>query len=568
MNPHLFAEKHLGEYKTKNNEIVTKYCPFCEGGQNHDKYTFAMTLRDGAYNCKRGTCDAKGSFTDLLRHYGEPVGTNLERTKKPVEYTPPQTTIDPAKKKVEDYLRKRRFTKETWEARGVGEVNGNIAFPYFENGELVMVKYRKPEKYTGKGQKAWRDPGGKPVFWGMDNCNPQYPLIIVEGEMDALALDECGIDNVVSVPSGNKDLTCVEICWDWLEQFDQVVIWPDNDDPGKEMLNNLIKRLGAWRCWVVEADAKDANEALYLYGKDEVIRILHTAKEVPVSGLVRLAEVGDFDPLQSERIKSSVQAVNNIIGGYMLGLLSVWTGINGSGKSTFLGQEMLSAIDQGYKVCVYSGELPAPMFRYWVDLQAAGPSNLNARFDQIKETDVYSPKKEVVEYIRRWYYDDFFLYDSFGGAGEDSIWEIFEYAYRRYGCKVFLIDNLMTVVLGGNEKDFYRRQSDFVGKAKSFAHHWGVHVHLVAHPRKSEGRLGKMDVMGSGDITNRADNVLSTHRCDEEERAEYQSDGILDLFKDRLNGVQDTAVTLQFDRKSKRFYRDVTEKMRKFGWEV
>jgi len=77
------------------------------------------------------------------------------------------------------------------------------------------MKFRQPEKYTGNGQKAWREKGGKAVFWGMDECDPKKPLIICEGEFDALALDEAGLENVVSVPSGAEDLTCIASCWDW-----------------------------------------------------------------------------------------------------------------------------------------------------------------------------------------------------------------------------------------------------------------------------------------------------------------------------------------------------------------
>lgn len=568
MKPIEYAEKYLGEFKIRGAEIVPKYCPFCLGGRSHDQNTFALNMEKETYNCQRGSCNVTGHFSELLREKGEHVEKrNMEYSKPKKEYKPQNVSVSPAKDKVEEYLRKRGFSKETWEARGVGEKAGVIVFPYYEDGELVLVKYRRPEKFNGKGQKAWREEGGKPVFWGMDECNPEYPLIIVEGEFDALALDEVGAKNVVSVPSGNKDLECVNLCWDWLNQFNKVVIWPDSDDAGQEMANNLIQRIGAWRCWLIETDYKDANEALYKAGKEGVIEILNSAREVPISGLIRLSQVKHFDPADAEKIQSSIAPINMYLSGYMMGLLTVVTGINGSGKSTFYGQELLNAIDQGYRVCAYSGELPAPMFRFWIDLQAAGPRHLEARYDDRRGEEIYKPKKEVIQRIRDWYNDSFFLHDSFGGVNEDRLLEVFEYAFRRYNCKLFLVDNLMTTNLDSNERDFYRRQSNFVGKLKEFAHTNGTHVVLVAHPRKTEGRLTKMDIMGSGDITNRPDNVFGVHRFNDEEKFRQNADGVIDVFKNRIFGKQDIEIFTMFDEKCKRFYVSDREAVDKdYGW--
>ena len=338
MNPIEFAHKYFKDFRQKGSEIVPLYCPFCNGGQRHDKYTFALNVDKLTYNCKRGSCGVSGTFNQLLREFGET--TKRQRFEyRPAEkkYILPKTKIKTPAAKVEEYLKKRGISGGTCEQWGVGESGGNIAFPYYENGKLVLVKFRKPEKYDGKGQKAWREEGGKAVFWGMDNCKPDAPLIIVEGEFDALAVSEAGLPNVVSVPSGAEDLTCVDNCWDWLQQFNQVVIWPDNDEPGLEMCRKLISKLGAWRCSVVHCKHKDPNEALYKGGSEEILNCFEAAQEVPIAGLIRLADVKAFDYSSTTRIRSSIQGINRVIGSFMGGQISVWTGVNGSGKSTFLG---------------------------------------------------------------------------------------------------------------------------------------------------------------------------------------------------------------------------------------
>lgn len=574
LTPIEFADKYLHPYRISGDEIIPKYCPFCRGGDNRDTETFALNIEKRTYNCKRGKCQAVGTYRQLLRHFGEDVDTprspNREWTRPaPKRYEPPKTRPTAPSQKVVEYLKSRGFRPETWQKRGVGEHEGNIAFPYYENGKLVLMKFRAPRKPKPGEPKAWREKGGKAVFWGMDLCDPRKPLVITEGEMDALALEEAGVPNAVSLPSGAEDLSCVENCWEWLEQFDTIFIWPDNDEAGIECCRKLVAKLGEWRCWVIHSNRKDANEVLLLDGPEAVREAVYNAKEVPKAGLIRLADVQVYDPESHPRVLSSVPAINDEIGGYVLGQLSVWTGTNGSGKSTFLGQELLYAVDQGFKVCAYSGELPGGLFRFWIDLQAAGPNYVVGRQDPKTGYVYYKADPEVVPIIREWYRDDFFLYDHQNhGVTPDSLLDVFEYAARRYNCKVFLVDNLMMLASAEDDRTYYRRQSELVGRLIHFAQKHGVHVHLVAHPRKSEGRPTKNDIAGTMEISNRADNVFAITRVPDANKKEAGCDMILDVLKNRITGKQNVDMGLNFAAACKRFYMPSnTDFLRhRFGW--
>jgi twinkle protein len=568
LKPTDFAAKHFGEYRMQGDEIVPTYCPVCGGGRSQDKYTFALNTETLLYNCKRGSCGANGHYRHLLRDYGEVEQKSYEITSPTKKvFIPPQIQVQSPKEKVENYLKLRGISKDIWESWGVGEHKGAIAFPYYEEGKLVLMKFRKPEKYDGQGQKAWREPGGKAVFWGMDRCRPDKPLIIVEGEFDALALSECGLLNVVSVPSGAEDLTCIDHCWDWLQQFSQIVIWPDQDTPGQEMCRKLINKLGAWRCSVVKCEHKDANAALHRVGPEGVLECYENATEVPIAGLIRLSEVQAFDLNAALRIKSSVGAVNKHLQGYMGGQVTVITGTNGSGKSTFAGQEALFAVDQGYSVCAYSGELPAPVFRYWIDLQAAGPDFVEHHTDPYTGVRIWRVKSDYTDLIRAWYSDKFFLFDAFGDNNDDkNLLEVFSYAARRYDCKVFLLDNLMATAIQSTERDHLRQQADFVRQLKHFARTHDVHVMLVAHPRKTDGKLTKLDVAGAGEITNWADNVYAVSRPNDDD-SEYA--GYIDIFKSRWTGCQHKTIGMAFDDRTKRFMasKEYVEMLNyKYGW--
>ena len=66
-----FAEKHLKPYTLRGDELIPDYCPICHGGDNRDRYTFALNLTEGIYVCKRGSCGARGRFEELARRFGE-----------------------------------------------------------------------------------------------------------------------------------------------------------------------------------------------------------------------------------------------------------------------------------------------------------------------------------------------------------------------------------------------------------------------------------------------------------------------------------------------------------------
>lgn len=577
MTPIEFARRHFGEFTEKGNEIVPKLCPYCHGGSSHDKHSFAMNIETGVFNCKRGSCGVSGTFYKLKIDFGETDKmSNYEYHNKPSKkvFTPSTAQLKPSGSKVIDYLALRKISKETADKYLIGDDGkGNICFPYMKNGERVAVKYRPARKIEKGEKKQWRETGtDTTTLFGMQHVDAScHVLYITEGEIDCLSLAEVGVPNAVSVPNGAEDLNWIESNWDFLEQFKSIVLCGDSDAPGREMVREVIQRLGQHRCSVVTLpdDCKDANEVLYKHGTDALMTSVSSAKEIPVAGLLRLADVESIDLSKTERFRTGIYDLDRATGGCFMGQTSVFTGINGSGKSTLLGQLMLEAIEQDFSVCAFSGELPAPLFRYWIDLQAAGAECISLRHDTFfDENKPYVSKENAVK-IRKWYEDKFFLYDNTTAITPENVFSVFEYSAQRYNCRIFLIDNLMLLV-GGAGDDYYRRQSDFIKQCTAFAKRFNVHVFVVAHPRKTTGRLSKLDIAGSGDITNLADNVFSVYRLTaEEKKAEgVEGDAVLDVFKSRFSGQQDCHIGLCFDENSKRFYQasKTTLRDRVYGW--
>ena len=122
----------------------------------------------------------------------------------------------------------------------------------------------------------------------------------------------------------------------------------------------------------------------------------------------------------------------------------------------------------------------------------------------------------------------------------------------------------MTAKYDYSSKDnYYVQQSGFVGELVRFAKTYNVHVHLVAHPKKTQGELTKEDIAGTMDITNRADNTFSVNRDEEAKVTTVR------ILKNRSEGIQNVQVAFNFDIATKRFSPTESDmfKYKKYKWE-
>lgn len=578
-----FAEAHLQPYKVKtrgtNREIIPKLCPFCCGGANHDENTFALSVDKGLFVCKRGSCKVRGRFEDLAKHLGENVSLNRPPAKyvgeKQVQYTLPQTKLLPVTEKIYQYFESRMISRETVDAfRIASDEQGMIVFPFYMDGVNVFEKFRRPWKPTEKEKKfkEWRSPGCKAVLFGMDACSFSQPLVISEGEIDTMSLYEAGVSNVVSVPSGCDDLSWIENCWTWLSKFKQYILFGDSDEPGRKMVHDIARRLDSGKCRIVEdyparpdgSICKDANEILYFHGDFELLEMVENAKQVPVKGLIDLSKVTPCDPTSIPRIMTNIPALDETIGGLLEGSVTIFTGKAGDGKSTIGGLLLLNAIQQGYPCCAYSGELSKEKFQQWAHLQAAGSDYITLKEKRLVRPDgttkvIMMPfvPMNVQQRIMNWYAGKLFLYDNkeiFEENKTESILHTFSNAAGQYGCKLFLVDNMMTAM--SDSEDEIKAQGKFVNALKQFAERYAVHVLIVAHPRKTKAGeyLRKDDVGGNSAIVNLADSAIVVERPD------------LRIIKNREEGVQ-RLISCCYAGDSRRIYQADQGDLNVFSWD-
>ena len=403
-----------------------------------------------------------------------------------------------------------------------------------------------------------------------DKLDTHRSLWFMRDVLDVDAVKE----NAVCLGTG-VDLESLKKCSPFLREFPSIFLAIPEEDIRTTVAEALEEFVPGLRILLPRGNAfskhSRVRDILTSGGQSAVNQLLAEAVERPMPGLLDLSDVEVINLASLPSVLSGIPALDQMTGGFYGGELSVWTGKRGGGKSTLLGQLLVEAADQGQRVCAYSGELAAWRFKEWVYLQAAGPSNIIPKTDPYSGRQFHSVPLTIQHQIDAWLKGKFFLYDNTapGGSSEDSILSLFDYAVNRYGCSVFLVDNLMTARFAASgDKDFYRAQSNFTGRLVEFAKAREVHVHLVAHPRKGDGH--KVDdadeVGGSGDITNRADNVFSLQRLTDEETERQGFQTVLRILKNRSFG-ETAAIGLNYHPQSRRFYKAGTGNPNKqYGW--
>lgn len=88
-----------------------------------------------------------------------------------------------------------------------------------------------------------------------------------------------------------------------------------------------------------------------------------------------------------------------------------------------------------------------------------------------------------------------------------------------------------------NSDNVYQEQTNIMEKLRSFAVNKNVHIHLVAHPRKTEkfqNRLTLFDVAGSSNLINKAYNIITITRKDKIDKSSKDFENLEDeLIKER-----------------------------------
>lgn len=563
--------------RQRGDELHFMECPYCRE-KTDQKNSFAINLKTGQFKCLRASCGAHGNMITLAKDFNFSLGHDADeyyshrKQYRDLKKYPRPITRDPAVA----YMESRGISREITEKYSLttqADHDNILVFPFFDDaGDMQFVKYRKTDFDKEKDKnKEWCESNCKPILFGMDRCDSENKtLVITEGQIDSLSVAESGIANAVSVPTGAKGFTWIPYCWDFMNRFDTLIVFGDYEKGKISLLEELSSRFSGTVKHVRPEDyrdCKDANDLLRKYGKDAVRAAVQNAVPIEDWRIKPLEEVERVNLSELENFKTGIHTLDLKLGGMYMGQLVVLTGERGEGKSTFASQLAARAVQAGYGVFFYSGELMDWYFKAWFDSQVAGPCYINARGEG--EDKEYLIREECRQYMEQWYAGKFYLYDNDilrkakTENDNEALLETAEIAIKQYACRVLFFDNLMTAVEDDLSNDIYRQQTKFVKSLAIMAKQFNVLIVLVVHPRKRIGsEFSNDEIAGSSNITNLADVVLRYMRPKATKEEENPPKCRLQIWKNRLTGKTEKKIDLDYDERSRR----ISEKYAGFDW--
>ena len=451
--------------------------------------------------------------------------------------------VDPLNSQCLEYINLRGISEDTAKKFKLGTYKGDIAFPYFRYETVVGYKTRKPSKDPGK-PKMKSITGSKPYLYNAQNIEQGGELIICEGEFDCMVIDQVGYTNVVSVGAGANSLaTLIEQATDFLNQFEILIVVSDNDESGDNM-DQLLSKTFKNKVKLIDKKLyarKDINEELVVNGKDKVIEIIESARwkiegrrdleKKPYQGLKSIK--GNFIP-------TGLETIDNAINDLAPRCVTLIAGRTSEGKTTFVKQVIVNAIDKGNKVYLMSGEGDPESLLNGLYQVVVGRDH--QFYDIVKINKKYrkEPKPEILKKLQVWHNRKLVLFNK-GDSKLKTIHELTnmleeEIKFNKYDLVV--IDNLMSI-LSVQAAEKYEQQADFMQRLCDISKAYGVHIILVLHPNKTYRKGEEMDVeqiSGSSDIYNKADNIITITREYDEDKTSQGINGSVAVKKNRYYG--------------------------------
>ena len=492
-------------------------CPLCSS----DRKPKNTKAKCASYDWDRGLGTCHNCNTSFQLHTYQRKGASEKVYVRPtvkVDVERPEFVSD----KVIDWFKTRGISTQTLIDLRIdegpeympqtGKTENVIKFNYFMGDQLINIKYRDGRKNF----KLYK--GAEKVFYNINSIIGYEYCVIVEGEMDVLALHEAGITNAISVPNGatlnSNNLDYLDACIDYFEDKDKIILACDSDEAGQALQTELVRRLGSEVCFLASFDdCKDANEYLQKHGKEKLSERISGARPVPLENVTTFRDIEDevtdfvrngFKP----GFQVGLENFDDIFSTYTGQFITV-TGIPSSGKSDFVDQMVVGYnANYGWKTAFASPENQ--------------PTYLHAH-KLMRKTWEGMPTKEdiggdrwnqVADHCNSNYFHidmERYTLESVLRKGAELV--------KRKGIKCLVIDPFNKVRDVGGSDDVNRYTMEYLAKIEIFAKKYDVLVFIVAHPTKmyktQDGKIEEptmYNIKGGGEWYDASYHGILVHR--------------------------------------------------------
>jgi twinkle protein len=463
-------------------------------------------------------------------------------------------------------LEKRRLTSDTCKKFGYScstykGKHVQIA-PYYKDEQLVAQHIRTQDKdflWLGDskgvelfGQRLWRTSGGK-------------RLVITEGELDCMSVAQAfGLSwPVVSIPSGAQSAAkAIKNNIEFIESYTEVVIFFDNDAPGKEAAAFCAALISPGKVKVAsvpEGMGKDANDLLQAGKIKELTNLIYEAKEWRPDGIVNGSELrGAIDKPIEWGLSYPWPELNAVTYGVRPNELVALGAGTGIGKTDLL-KEIATHFVKVHK------EKVGLIF-----LEEANKDTAIGLMSKSASIPFHIPDTPFSQEDKDRAFEDtlgtglVYLYDHFGGTDYEVIKSKIKYLAVSCGVKYIFLDHVTALVSGDKDIDD-RKMLDFImTDLASLVRRLNINIHFISHlatpegkPHEEGGRVMIRHFRGSRAIGQWSSFMLALERNQQSDCADERSRSILRVLKDRYTGrATGFTMPLRYDPSTARLLSD------------
>ena len=491
-------------------------CPLCSSDRQPKK----QKLKCASYDWERGLGTCHNCDTSFQLHTYQRKGASEK------VYVRPEVRVNnekPIGTKVVEWFKTRGISQKTLTDLNVGEgpefmpqtgkTENVIKFNYMMGDQLINIKYRDGRKNF----KLFK--GAEKVFYNINSIIGFDTCVLVEGEMDVLALHEAGVTNAISVPNGatlnSNNLEYLDACIDYFEDKEKIILAVDSDEAGQALQAELIRRLGSEVCYLASfEDCKDANEYLQKYGRTKLLERITNSRPVPLENVTTFKDIeDDITDFVRHGFKKGYQVglsnFDRIFSTYTGQFITV-TGIPSSGKSDFVDQMVVGYnANYGWKTAFASPE-NVPTYLHAHKLMRKTWQGMPSKEDI--GTDKWN---QVADHCNSNYFHidmERYTLESVLKKGAELV--------KRKGIKCLVIDPFNKIRdVDCKTEDVNRYTMEYLTKIEVFAKKYDVLVFVVAHPTKMyKDKDGKIEeptmysIKGGGEWYDASYHGLLVHR--------------------------------------------------------
>lgn len=424
-----------------------------------------------------------------------------------------------------------------------------VACYYDDSGNLVGQKLRFPDKsFAVLGSISNRLYGSQ--LWASGK-----KIVITEGEIDCLTVSQLQGNKwpVVSIPNGAQAAKkAIESNLEYLENFEEVILMFDMDDPGRKASEECAKILPAGKAYIANLPCKDPNECLSEGKGSEVLQAVWNAKPYRPDGIVSGTDLYEKCVTDIDDLKDSVEypwvALQNKTKGARHGELYVFTSGSGMGKSTILRE-------LEYYFGVHRGEL-CGIVALEESTRKTGMELMSIHLSKrlILNPECADEDERSHAFSETIGNGNFFLYDHFGSLDSGNLLSKLRYMIVSLGCKRIFLDHISIVVSGmDTDEDGGERKAidKLMTNLRSLVEETGATMFVVSHLKRPEkkgheegAQVSLSQLRGSGAIAQLSDMVIGLERNQQGDNPNVLT---LRVLKNRFCGDTGVSGYLEYD---------------------